>query len=114
MTDWTTLSLLLAITVFTEAIALYAIQAYAKTTQRKYLYTCMAIYGFFMPFMLYHMLKFEDIGMVNFLWNIFSTMSGFLIGVMLFQEKTSTLQWIGVAVGCISFALIILGNGARS
>ncbi len=109
-TNWWVLSGLLAITFIVEAIALYSIQKYAKTKQQKFFYYTMAIYGLLVPYMLYKMLTYQGIGMVNFLWNIFSTISGFLIGVFIFSESVNNLQWMGVLLGCVAFALIILGE----
>ena len=109
-TNWALLSFLLAITVIVEALALYSIQKYAKTKVQKFFLMSAAIYGLIIPYMLYRMLTYQGIGMINFLWNVFSTISGFLIGIYLFSEQVNNLQWIGVGLGVLAFALIILGE----
>jgi len=109
-TNWWMLSGLLAITFLIEAVALYSIQKYAKTKAQKFFFLSMAIYGLIVPYMLYRMLTYQGVGMVNFLWNVFSTLSGFMIGIFLFSEKVNHLQWIGVALGILAFGLIILGE----
>ncbi len=109
-TNWWVLSGLLAITVIIEAIALYSIQKYAKTKTQKFFYISMAIYGLIVPYMLYRMLSYQGVGMVNFLWNVFSTLIGFMIGIFLFSEQVNNLQWIGVGLGILAFGFIILGE----
>jgi len=110
MIDWWHVSLLLSITVIIEAVALYYIQKASTTGALRLVFIAMAIYGLVLPILLYKMVTYEGIGMINFLWNIFSTLFGFLIGILLFKEKVNNLQWIGVALGVLAFALIILGD----
>jgi drug/metabolite transporter (DMT)-like permease len=114
MNKWWIVSFVLGITVAVEALALFGIQKYAKTSgQRgsiKYMVMACVFYGLLVPWLLYKMMKYEGVGTVNFLWNIFSTISGFMIGMLLFQEKVTNLQFIGVGLGLLSFGLIILGG----
>jgi multidrug transporter EmrE-like cation transporter len=58
--------------------------------------------------MLSKTLKYEGIGMVNFFWNFFSTILGFLIGVYFFNERLHYLQLIGVVLSLAGIGLIIL------
>ena len=51
-------------------------------------------------------LKYEGIGIVNFIWNILSTLAGFGIGVFFFGEKIHGMQQIGIALSFIGLALI--------
>ena len=111
MKKWTIVGILLAITVASEALALYSLQKAAKDKNNiKWLCVGMAVYGTLVAFLLYKMMTYEGVGMVNFLWNIFSTMSGFIIGIMIFKEKVNNLQWAGVALGILAFGLIIFGD----
>ena len=53
-------------------------------------------------------LKYEGIGIVNFIWNIMSTLAGFGIGVYFFGEKINGMQQIGILLSFIGLALIQL------
>jgi len=50
--------------------------------------------------------KYGGIGMVNFIWNIFTTLIGFGIGVYFFDEKIQGMQQLGIAVCLLGLALI--------
>ena len=110
MTDVHHITFMLILTVLFEAYALYSIQHFQKTKTYKYLIICCIIYGLFIPYFIYQLLESQGIGIVNFLWNMFSTISGFLIGVYLFKEKVQNIQWIGVLLGILAFFLIIFGR----
>jgi len=109
MNEWVVMSSLLGLIVGIEAVALYSIQKYANTRKFNFLLATMLIYGLAIPCLLYHILKRKGVGMVNFLWNVFSTLIGFFIGIMIFKEKVNGIQWMGVALGILAFAMIILG-----
>jgi len=51
-------------------------------------------------------LKYEGIGLVNFFWNVLSTLIAFGIGVYFFGEKIHGMQQVGIAV-CLLGLLII-------
>ncbi len=93
-----------------EFVALYSVQKAAEEKNKKYLIITMILYGIPISLLIYKLLEFRKIGTVNFSWNIFSTISGFCIGVFLFKEKLVSLQWIGVGLGFVSLALIMLSN----
>ena len=58
---------------------------------------------------LLHMsLQYEGIGLTNFLWNIFSTLVMFAIGIYIFKEKTKKLQFMGVLVSLLGVGLILM------
>jgi multidrug transporter EmrE-like cation transporter len=58
---------------------------------------------------LLHMsLQYEGIGLTNFLWNIFSTLVMFAIGVYIFKEKTKKLQFMGVLVSLLGVGMILM------
>jgi multidrug transporter EmrE-like cation transporter len=102
-----TLGLLTAL----EAIALYGIQKYQRVNQKKFMVISMLIYGICVPLLLYKMITIDGgIGMANFLWNVFSTLAGFLIGMLLFKEKINNIQCIGIALGFLSLGLIFVGE----
>ena len=66
------------------------------------------IYGAAVVPILSKTLNYEGIGIVNLLWNIFSTLFGFGIGVLLFNERIHYLQYIGAAFSIFGIGLIIM------
>ena len=53
-------------------------------------------------------LQYEGIGIVNLLWNIFSTLFGFAIGIYFFKEKVHYQEWIGAGLSVVGIGLIIM------
>ena len=51
--------------------------------------------------------KYEGIGMVNFFWNILSTIIMFAIGAIFFKEKIAHLQLIGIILSLLGLGLVI-------
>jgi drug/metabolite transporter (DMT)-like permease len=101
---------LLIVLVFTEFWALYFIQKSQKEKRIMYLFITMFLYGIPISYLLYKLMDFKSIAIVNFLWNIFSTCSGFFITCFIYKEKVNHLEWIGVMLGLVSIGLIIFGG----
>jgi len=70
------------------------------------------IYGGCVVPILAKTLQYEGIGIVNLLWNILSTLFGFVIGIFLFNEKIHYLQLIGGAFSLLGIGLIIMAPRA--
>jgi multidrug transporter EmrE-like cation transporter len=70
--------------------------------------TASLIYGGGVVPLLSKALQFEGIGIVNLLWNIFSTLIGFVIGIYFFKERVHYLQMIGAAFSVVGIGLIIM------
>jgi multidrug transporter EmrE-like cation transporter len=100
----------LGILIAVEAVALYSIEKFAKERQIKFFITTAICYGILIPYLLYRNLMYKDIGMINFFWNIFSTMSGFAIGILIFKEQVNNLQWIGISLSLVGIGLVILND----
>jgi multidrug transporter EmrE-like cation transporter len=100
----------LAILVFFEFWALYFLQKSQKVKDKKYLIFSMLLYGIPVSLLLYKLLEFKNIGIVNFLWNVCSTLAGIFIACYIFGETINHLQWMGVALGFLSVGLIIMGT----
>jgi len=66
------------------------------------------VYGLGVVPLLTKALQYEGIGIVNFIWNILSTLVGFGIGMYFFNEKVHAMQQIGVLVALAGVALIQL------
>lgn len=54
--------------------------------------------------------QYEGIGMVNFLWNILSTILMFMIGIFFFKEKIASLQVVGVILTLLGLGLVVLSK----
>jgi multidrug transporter EmrE-like cation transporter len=67
-----------------------------------------AIYAVAVVPLLSYSLRYEGIGMSNFLWNIFSTLIMFGIGIYIFREKIQYLQLIGVCIAFLGIGLVLL------
>jgi len=87
-----------------EAFALYFLRAGGLQN----LLIASFIYGGGVVPLLSNTLKYEGIGIVNFLWNILSTLFGFGIGIYMFGEQIHYLQVIGVALSMLGVGLIIM------
>lgn len=67
----------------------------------------IVLYGC-IPFFLYKMLQYDDeIGILNVIWNILSTIYGLLIGILIFNERISNLQCWGALLGLLSIVMIL-------
>jgi multidrug transporter EmrE-like cation transporter len=55
-------------------------------------------------------LQYEGIGIVNFFWNIQSTILMFAVGILFFKEKVSTLQMLGVLISLLGMGLVVLSK----
>ena len=94
-----------------ESIALYNLQSYNKQPNKKYFYIIgSAIYGIIIPFLLVKNLKYEGVGMMNFLWNIMSTFIGFTMGILFFGEKIENLQLMGILITLLGLGMVLLGD----
>lgn len=102
----------LALLIVSESFALYCLRRYqVQPNKPLYFFVACLIYGLVVTYLLYRLITIEQsVGIVNFVWNVFSTMAGFLIGVYLFNENHAPIQWIGVALGVLAFGLIVLGS----
>ena len=52
--------------------------------------------------------QFEGIGMVNFIWNVLSTLVMFMVGIYWFHEKIDQSQLIGVITALFGIGIILL------
>ena len=66
------------------------------------------IYALFVIPLLYTALKFQGVGMVNFLSNMFSTIMLFLIGIYIFDEHLDNIQILGVLLSLLGLFLILV------
>ena len=57
-------------------------------------------------------LQYQGLGMMNFLWNIFSTLVMFAIGIYAFGEKIATMQLLGVCVCFLGIGMVLMSPDA--
>jgi len=69
-----------------------------------------AIFAFAVVPLLSKVLEYDGIGMINFIWNVFSTLLMFCIGIYIFSEKITALKTIGILVALLGIGLIILAD----
>jgi len=88
---------------FIEAIALF----YMKYNKKWGMPIAMALFGLCVVPLLGYAMKYEGVGLVNFLWTISSIVVMFAVGVYLFDEKIHYLHLIGISL-CIAGVFLIL------
>ena len=93
-----------AITAAVEAVGLTAL----RSSHPYGLVIAMLTYGLGVTPLLKFGLRYEGIGMVNFLWNVFSTITMFVIGIYIFGESVHYLQVIGVTLSLLGIGLILI------
>lgn len=57
---------------------------------------------------LYLCIEYEGIGMTNFMWNLFSTLTMFYIGLHYFNETMTTRQKVGVAISMAGLLAVVV------
>ena len=100
---------IISITSVIEAIGLYFIRAGGTANTS----LASVIYALGVVPLLSWASKYEGIGLVNFMWNILSTIFGFSIGIFMFKEKIHNMQIMGVLVSLVGLAMILLDPDAK-
>jgi multidrug transporter EmrE-like cation transporter len=67
-----------------------------------------AIFGLGVAPLLHYALKHENVGMVNFIWTVFSVLFMFLVGATLFKEDVHYVHMIGVTMCVVGIGLILM------
>lgn len=98
--------LLFLLLIFSEMVALYSIKKYKET--HKNMYTFLAILGYMMVAITLIKIveKNDTVSLTNVFWNVLSSVYGLFIGYMLFKEKITRNQFLGVMLAIISIVLI--------
>jgi hypothetical protein len=91
---------------FIEAIALF----YLKHNKKWGMPIAMALFGFCVVPLLGYALKYEGVGLVNFMWTISSIVVMFAVGVYVFDEKVHYLHMIGVSLCLAGIFLILMSH----
>ncbi len=104
MNDIQTACCILLILCIFEAIALTLI----RVGDTRKVVVASFIYGLIVVPLLYVSFKYQGLGMINFMWNVFSTLLAFLVGFYMFNEKVDNLQILGAMISLLGLGLIIL------
>ena len=99
----------IGLTSIIEAFGLYFIRAGGMLNTLK----ASLFYGMGVVPLLSLATKYEGIGLVNFMWNILSTLFGFAIGIYMYKEKIHNMQMMGVLVSTVGLAMILLDPEAK-
>ena len=97
-------SAIVSATAVVEAFGLYFIRSGGMLNMVK----GALFYGLGVVPFLSWAVKYEGIGIVNFIWNILSTLIGFAIGVYMYKEKVGSMQIMGIIVTLLGLAMILL------
>lgn len=106
MTSYGTLSLWMILLTSIEAVALTLLRM-GGVYQSIF---AALIFGFGVTPLLAKTLEYEGIGMVNFVWNVFSTIIMFAVGIYFFSEKITRLKSMGILLSLAGLGLIILSD----
>jgi multidrug transporter EmrE-like cation transporter len=106
MKDLFELSLLMILLTSIEAVALTLLRVGGLWN----IATASAIFAVAVVPLLAKALTYEGIGMVNFVWNVFSTLIMFFIGVYIFSEKITALKTIGICIALLGIGIIIVAD----
>lgn len=95
------------IDIITESICKY----YSITPNRSIILiiTACILYGI-QPLIFTSALKFEGMGITNVIWNVISTGLVIIVGVLLFEEKINSIQWIGIILSIVAIVLLSYRN----
>lgn len=99
------LLLLLLIMVITESCALYLLRL--RGGIRNIIFASV-IFALIVVPILSVCIKYEDMGMTNFIWNILSTIIMFGIGFLFFHETLTNKQKLGIGVSLIGLLILYI------
>jgi spermidine export protein MdtJ len=109
MKPWLAVALWFLLLIISEALALYFIKLYAlNENQIMYYVLSVALYGLCMWAFSQILIKDYGVAMVNIMWNIASVIYGIFIGVILFKEKISHTQIIGLIFGIVGMCMLAM------
>jgi len=96
-----------AVIIVAEMVSFWFVKKAAVERKILYLIIAMAVYTLTI-FGFYKILQNgNNLGIVNLLWNLFSTLYGFLMGILIFNEKITTLELVGSMFGLLSLFFIL-------
>jgi multidrug transporter EmrE-like cation transporter len=100
------LSLLMILLTSIEAVALTLLRIGGPWN----IATASIIFAFAVVPLLSKALQYEGIGMVNFTWNVFSTLIMFFLGIYIFSEKITTFKTIGILIALLGIGITLIAD----
>jgi multidrug transporter EmrE-like cation transporter len=101
-----TIYALIILIVVIECFAWYFLKQYTLNSKLIFLWCGICCYAF-IAYLIARILFYKvDLGIANAYWNVFSTMSIALVGVLLFSDKYSTTACVGMLLGVSSIYLL--------
>ena len=101
------LALLFTLIVVLEVLALYAIKEYSISHRPIFIplfITCYAL----IPILLVLILREkQNISTVNIIWNIITTICGLILGLILYREEITPIQFFGICLGTLGLVLML-------
>jgi multidrug transporter EmrE-like cation transporter len=98
----------LVVLVLVEQLALCSAKAYVSNESNKlWLISAVVSYGMVGYIFTRALMTKDNLGQLNTLWNIFSTVLAFAFGIIIFKERNFTPRiLIGVALAVCALALV--------
>ncbi len=96
--------LIVATGIVEIAAQIFAKQAYI-TNDKRYMLLTFLLYGV-ISLLLIRTYRYSTMGLVNAMWNAFTTISIVLIGMYVYKEKVNGWATLGIAMTLVGFYLI--------
>lgn len=95
-----------------EIVSWYLLKQYASISdsfcyQNKFCFGIIIVTFMAMPIVLAQIIKTKNISIFNAFWNIITTSLTLCLGLLVFNEKITLKQLIGIIIGIVSMVLII-------
>jgi multidrug transporter EmrE-like cation transporter len=108
------LFLVMILLTFVESIAIFSIKKYETSGNWKFFILAGLINGIMVTYLFLRALKYKGVGMTNFIWNIFSTLLVFLIGIYFFKETITNYEYIGIILILVGMILLSIHSSSKS
>jgi len=98
----------LTLTILLEWVAQYLISKTVKDLNYFFLFSSIILYGLIGLCYYYCLKNYNNVGVVNGIWNVVSTLGvSFIVGYLILKDTFTTLQIIGFIVMAIGGILLI-------
>jgi len=94
------------ILVIFESCAMTSITYYSRGNHIIYFIIGCILYGIAVPYLILQAIKYDSVGTMNFLWNIFSTIIMVVVSYYLFNDNINYMKFFGFIIGLFSIILI--------
>ena len=102
--------ILITLLIVADSFALTGITYYKTHKHLLYILGPIVLYGLLTPYLLIKILDYEQIGTINFIWNVASTIIMIIVSYYLFNEKINRLKLISFIMGITSLVLLYMSE----